>query len=119
MTQPEAIKNLLQAIATGKITPESAYDKLKDLPFESLDEFAKIDHHRQLRTGFPEVIWGADKTPEQIIKIMIAMNQDDTVVMATRIEPDIYEQIAQSIPDLFYYLLLEYVLYPLLKRLVK
>lgn len=103
MTQPEAIKTLLQAISSGKITPESAYEKLKDLPFESLDEFAKIDHHRQLRTGFPEVIWGADKTPEQIIKIMIAMNQDGKVVMATRVEPEIYIHIAEAIPDVVYY----------------
>lgn len=103
MTQPEAIKNLLQAIASGKITPEFAYDKLKDLPFESLDEFAKIDHHRQLRTGFPEAIWGADKTPEQIIKIMTAMSRDNTVVMATRVEPNAYKKIVQAIPDLVYY----------------
>jgi len=103
MTQPEAIRNLLQAIASGKITPESAYEKLKDLPFEPLDEFAKIDHHRQIRTGFPEVIWGADKTPEQIIKIITAMSQDSMIVMATRIEPDIYKQIAHAIPELIYY----------------
>lgn len=103
MTQPEAIKNLLQAIASGKITPESAYAKLKDLPFESLDEFAKIDHHRQLRTGFPEVIWGADKTPEQIVKIMTVMSQEDRVVMATRIEKNTYKQIVEAIPDLVYY----------------
>ena len=103
MTQPEAIKNLLQAIASGKISPESALEKLKDLPFESLDEFAKLDHHRQLRTGFPEVIWGADKTPEQIIKIMTAMGQNDAVVMATRIETAVYQQLKQAIPNLIYY----------------
>ena len=103
MTQPEALKNLLGAIARGEISPETAFDKLKDLPFESLDEFAKIDRHRQLRTGFPEVIWGADKTPEQIIKIINAMNQDTGVVMATRIEPQIYQQLKQAIPDLAYY----------------
>ncbi len=103
MTQPEALKNLLQAIASGNISPESALEKLKDLPFESLDEFAKIDHHRQLRTGFPEVIWGANKTPEQIIKIMTAMAQEAAVVMATRIEIEVYQQLKQAIPDLIYY----------------
>ncbi len=103
MTQPEALQKLLQAIARQEISPETALEKLKHLPFESLDEFAKIDHHRQLRTGFPEVIWGADKTPEQLIKIMTAMGQDGTVVMATRIETEIYQQLQVAIPNLIYY----------------
>ena len=103
MTQPEAIKTLLQAIAAGEISPELALEKLKDLPFTSLDEFAKIDRHRQLRTGFPEVIWGEDKTPEQIIKIMTAMSQDDTVVMATRIKAEVYQELKQTLTDLVYY----------------
>ena len=103
MTQPEAIHKLLQAIATGDISPETALEKLKYLPFETLDEFAKIDHHRQLRTGFPEVIWGADKTPEQIIKIMNAMGRDTGVVMATRITVEVYQQLKTAIPELTYY----------------
>ena len=103
MTQPEALQKLLQAIARQEISPETALEKLKHLPFENLDEFAKIDHHRQLRTGFPEVIWGADKTSEQLIKIMTAMGQDGTVVMATRIEAEIYQQLQVEIPNLIYY----------------
>ena len=103
MTQSEALHNLLQAIATGDISPETALEKLKHLPFEPLDEFAKIDHHRRLRTGFPEVIWGANKTPEQIVKIITAMRQGTTVVMATRIEAEVYRQLKTAIPDLIYY----------------
>ncbi|MCC0177898.1 nickel pincer cofactor biosynthesis protein LarB [Waterburya agarophytonicola K14] len=99
----DSLKKLLQAIADGEISPEIALDKLKDLPFETLEEFAKIDRHRQLRTGFPEVIWGADKTPEQITKIINLMRQDDGVVMATRIEAEVYQQLKQTIPDLMYY----------------
>jgi pyridinium-3,5-biscarboxylic acid mononucleotide synthase len=103
MTQPEALQKLLQAIASGDLSPETALEKLKHLPFESLEQFAKIDHHRQLRTGFPEVIWGADKTPEQLIKIIKAMQSDATVVMATRIEAEVYQQLKTAIPELFYY----------------
>lgn len=103
MTQPEALQKLLQAIARHDISPETALEKLKHLPFESLEQFAKIDHHRQLRTGFPEVIWGADKTPEQLIKIIKAMQSDATVVMATRIEAEVYQQLKTAIPELFYY----------------
>ncbi|BAZ44819.1 phosphoribosylaminoimidazole carboxylase [Chondrocystis sp. NIES-4102] len=103
MTQPEALKKILNAIALGELSPDSALEKLKDLPFESLDEFAKIDHHRQLRTGFPEAIWGADKTPDQIIKIMTAMSEKATVVMATRIQSEVYQQLKIALPQLVYY----------------
>ena len=103
MPQQEALQKLLQAIATGDVSPETALEKLKHLPFESLDEFAKIDHHRQLRTGFPEVIWGADKTPEQIIRIMEAMDRNASVVMATRIEAEVYQRLSAVIPDSVYY----------------
>ncbi|MEL6909054.1 MAG: nickel pincer cofactor biosynthesis protein LarB [Cyanobacteria bacterium J06629_2] len=103
MPQPEAIEKLLQAIASGEISPATALEKLKHLPFEGLDQFAKIDHHRQLRTGFPEVIWGADKTPEQLIKIITAMSRDGAVVMATRIEESVYQQLKTAVPDLIYY----------------
>lgn len=103
MTQPEALRNLLQAISKGEISPETALEQLKDLPFQTLDEFAKIDHHRQLRTGFPEVIWGADKTPEQLAQIMAAMGKNGEVVMATRISAAVYQQLKSAIPDLTYY----------------
>ncbi|MBA4450561.1 1-(5-phosphoribosyl)-5-amino-4-imidazole-carboxylate carboxylase, partial [Cylindrospermopsis raciborskii CS-506_D] len=66
MTQPENLQSLLQAVANGKISPDLALESLKNLAYESVGEFAKIDHHRHLRTGFPEVIWGLGKTPDQI-----------------------------------------------------
>ena len=99
----DSLKEMLQAIADGDVSPETALEKLKDLPFETLDEFAKIDRHRQLRTGFPEVIWGADKTPQQLVKIINLMRQDSSVIMATRIEPQKYQELKQAIPDLIYY----------------
>ena len=61
MTQPEALKLLLEAVATGEIGPAAAQEKLKHFTFEPIEDFAKIDHHRRLRTGFPEVIWGPGK----------------------------------------------------------
>lgn len=103
MTQPEALRNLLHAVAQGSVSPETALDKLKYFDFEPVHGFANIDHHRSLRTGFPEVIWGQDKTPEQILQIMIAMRQHHPVVMATRIEPGVFAQLQGRIPDLRYY----------------
>lgn len=103
VTQPDALRSLLDAVATGRMSPELAFDKLKYLEFEPVEDFAKVDHHRALRTGFPEVIWGPGKTVEQIVQIVRTMRQHHSVVMATRIEPDVYEQIRQYLPEMFYY----------------
>lgn len=103
MTQPESLRNLLNAVALGELSPEMAIDKLKHFDFEPVGEFAKIDHHRSLRTGFPEVIWGPGKTPDQIAQIILTMRQRNPVVMATRIEPSVYGQLQRQIPDLRYY----------------
>lgn len=103
MTQPEALRTLLNAVALGEVSPETAMNKLKYFDFEPVEDFAKIDHHRSLRTGFPEVIWGPGKTPEQIVQIINRMRQNHPVVMATRIEATVYEQLQHQIPDLHYY----------------
>jgi len=103
VTQPETLRSLLEAVANGKVTPDMALDSLKHLAYEPVGEFAKIDHHRHLRTGFPEVIWGPGKTPEQIAQIMEAMRQRNPVVMATRIEPSIYTLLQPKIRGLRYY----------------
>ncbi|MEW5861636.1 MAG: nickel pincer cofactor biosynthesis protein LarB [Cyanobacteriota bacterium] len=103
MTQPEALQSLLAAVAAGDVSPEAALDKLKHFAFEPVGDFAKIDHHRTLRTGFPEVIWGPGKTPEQIAEIMEAMRSRNPVVMATRIEPAVYAQLQEKVAGLQYY----------------
>ncbi|MBD2364965.1 nickel pincer cofactor biosynthesis protein LarB [Anabaena minutissima FACHB-250] len=103
MTQTETLRSLLEAVANGKVTPEMALESLKDLAYEPVGEFAKIDHHRHLRTGFPEVIWGPGKTPEQITQIMEVMRQRNPVVMATRIEPKVYTLLQPKIRGLRYY----------------
>jgi len=71
MNAQELLK-LLELVQCGKLTPAKAIERLKHLPFEDLD-FAKVDHHRTLRQGFAEVIFGKGKTPEQIAKIVRAM----------------------------------------------
>lgn len=103
MNQPEALKSLLEAVAAGEVNPAVALEKLKHFAYEPVGDFARIDHHRTLRTGFPEVIWGQGKTPEQIAQIMEVMRHRNPVVMATRIEPSVYAHLQQIIPDLDYY----------------
>lgn len=103
MTQPDVLKHLLEAVAMGKVSPEDAIDKLKYLNYEPVGGFANIDHHRALRTGFPEVIWGPGKTPEQIAQIMERMRDRASVVMATRIEPEVFAWVKEMVPDVEYY----------------
>ena len=68
-------------------------DKLKNFDYESVGDFAKIDHHRFLRTGFPEVIYAEGKTTEQIrqiFEVMRGKSDSGAVIMATRVAPDVF-----------------------------
>ncbi|MGL5033532.1 MAG: nickel pincer cofactor biosynthesis protein LarB [Microcystaceae cyanobacterium] len=100
---PDHLQQLLEAVAQGQTSPDTALEKLKYLGFESLDNVAKIDHHRHLRTGFPEVIWGPGKTTEQLTQIIRAMAPHNAIVMATRIDAAIAEELMLAIPHLSYY----------------
>jgi NCAIR mutase (PurE)-related protein len=103
MSEPDVIETLLKAVAIGEISPDKAFAQLKNLSFETVGDFAKIDHHRQLRTGFPEVIWGEGKTLEQLIGIMQTMIKRSPLVMATRINASIAEQLQAEVEGLGYY----------------
>ncbi|MEM1425517.1 MAG: nickel pincer cofactor biosynthesis protein LarB [Cyanobacteria bacterium P01_H01_bin.130] len=103
MTAPEQLRQLLEAIAQGAVSPDAAYDQLKTLQFEAIDDFAKVDHQRAMRTGFPEVIWGPGKTPEQIAQIMTAMGDRAQTIMVTRLEEDAYAALQTLIPNLQYF----------------
>ncbi|MCU0551163.1 MAG: nickel pincer cofactor biosynthesis protein LarB [Leptolyngbya sp. Prado105] len=103
MTQPEALKALLEDVSQGKLSSEDALTKLRYLAYEPVGDFANIDHHRSIRTGFPEVIWSPGKTPEQIAQIMEAMRHKAAIVMATRMEPEVYAWVREMVPDAIYY----------------
>lgn len=81
----DQIRNLLEQVATGDLKPDKALEQLRDLPFENLG-FAHIDHHRALRTGFPEVIFGQGKTCEQVLAIAERIADHGSQVLATRLE---------------------------------
>jgi pyridinium-3,5-biscarboxylic acid mononucleotide synthase len=103
MTNDENLRHFIDAIANGNISPDVAFAKLKNLAYEPVGEFAKIDCDREIRTGFPEVIWGQGKTPEQIIQIMQMMREKSPVVMATRINADVYSLLQPKVRGLVYY----------------
>lgn len=81
----EELKAILKAVAAGTVTPEDGLEQLRHLPYEDLG-FAQVDHHRTLRQGQPEVIFGQGKTVEQIGRIMEAMNSRGSNVLVTRLE---------------------------------
>jgi NCAIR mutase (PurE)-related protein len=97
------VRQLLEAVAQGSTSPETALDQIKGWSYEPIEDFAKVDHQRSHRTGFPEVVWGQDKTPDQIAKIMKALATYNPVVMATRISYEVYVEVKRHLPDLHYY----------------
>jgi len=79
----ETIRKLFDDVRKGKLTPDEGVERLRHLPFEDLG-FAKIDHHRALRSGMPEVIFGEGKTPQQIAQIFVRLGERGGNVLATR-----------------------------------
>lgn len=82
-----SLKILLDAVANGRTSIEDALQTLKHLSIEDI-EYAHIDHHRSLRKGFPEVIFGENKSPDQIIGIMERMIPWEKTILVTRIDPE-------------------------------
>ena len=90
MTQK--IVKLLKDFKKGSRTLDKTVSRLKDLPYKDIG-FAKIDNHRSLRRGFPEVVFGKGKTPEQIIKISGHILSHDGILMVTRTDPRVFRRL--------------------------
>ncbi|MFL0197199.1 nickel pincer cofactor biosynthesis protein LarB [Clostridium sp. WILCCON 0269] len=95
------IRKLLESVKTNKIEIEEAVKKFEDLPFKDLD-FAKIDNHREIRMGYPEVIYCAGKTVEQVKNIIQFMITKDNNILATRASEEIYNSVKEICPDAKY-----------------
>lgn len=89
---PGDLHDLLRGVKAGLVSPEEAAERLRALPFEDLG-FANIDHHRALRRGFPEVVYGAGKTPAQIATIAERMTAAGHNVLVTRVSPAVAETL--------------------------
>jgi NCAIR mutase (PurE)-related protein len=87
-----SIEALLNEVREGRTPVDRALDRLRDLPFEDLG-FAKIDHHRALRTGMPEVIFAEGKTPPQVAQIFARMVQAGGNVLATRATREMFDAV--------------------------
>ena len=79
----ESIRKLFEQVRAGELSPDDAVEQLRHLPFEDLG-FAKVDHHRALRIGMPEVVFGERKTPAQLAAIFKRLAKHGTNVLATR-----------------------------------
>ena len=90
----ERLKTLLEQVKDGKVAVEDALQSLRTLPFEDLG-FSKIDHHRQLRTGFPEVIFCEGKTVVHVKQISERILAAGHPLLATRATPDMYEAVKE------------------------
>jgi len=91
------IKKLLDQLSNGEMTQEEVLAKLSDLPFKDLGH-SKIDNHRELRTGYPEVVFCEGKTPAQVSQIMEYMAGREINVLGTRATPQIYEAVRKKLP---------------------
>jgi len=98
----EKIRGLLENVKAGKIEVADALRVLKSFPYENLG-FAKLDTHRDLRKGFPEVILCKGKTLEQISKIVESLSSQNEFVMATKADKGVYEAIRNVRKDAIYY----------------
>lgn len=94
----EYLEKLLLDIKNDKISVNSAVEKLVDLPFKDLG-YAKIDNHRSLRVGYPEVIYCAGKTTEQVVGIIEAMLTKNNNILATRATEEMYAAVLKICKD--------------------
>ena len=95
------IKNILTKVKKGDLTIEKALQNFKDLPYKDLG-FAKVDTHRTIRCGFPEVIFCAGKTPEQVLQIASQVIKNGADLLATRANEKIYKCVAKKFKNARY-----------------
>ncbi|EIW18504.1 MULTISPECIES: nickel pincer cofactor biosynthesis protein LarB [Pelosinus] len=96
------LRNVLQDFQASRLSLDEAIDKLKILPYEDLD-FVKIDHHRMIRQGFPEVIFCQGKTAEQVATIMKSLAVHNNSILATRATEAMYAVVKAVLPEAQFY----------------
>jgi pyridinium-3,5-biscarboxylic acid mononucleotide synthase len=92
----DSIKKLFTDVKSGKLTPDAALERLRHLPFEDLG-FAKVDHHRAIRAGMPEIILGEGKTAAHVAKIFAHLAKHGTNVLVTRATPQQYAAVRKLV----------------------
>ena len=98
---PDALRALLERVAGGAVGADEALAALRELPFAAIKD-ALVDHHRGLRTGVPEVVYGEGKTREQIAAVMSSLHDRAGFALATRVAPVDGRALAADLPDATY-----------------
>lgn len=89
----ERIKQVLEALKSGELTVAAAYESLKELPYQDVDGAAKLDHHRSMRKGAPEVVYCEGKAPDHLQKIVAAFLEKKVNMLLTRASGAVYEMV--------------------------
>jgi NCAIR mutase (PurE)-related protein len=97
----ESIRKLFEQVRGGKLSPDEAVQRLRHMPFEDLG-FAKVDHHRALRVGMPEVVFGQGKTPAQLAQIFSRLAKHGGNVLATRVDEKQFAAVKKKVPKAEY-----------------
>jgi len=101
--EPARLLELLTAVRSGDVAPEAAMARLRDMPFEGVEGFARIDHHRELRCGVPEVIFCPGKRAEDLARIAHGIVAAGSSLLATRADPQAAAAIRTTVPDAVYH----------------
>src|SRR5437773_3379434 len=96
--RPDDRRGLLRRVRRGSVSPEQAARAIAEAPFERLG-FATLDHERALRVGFPEVVFGEGKTPDDLAAIVARLYRRNGVVLATRVAAEARARIARAFPE--------------------
>ncbi|MHC4266662.1 MAG: nickel pincer cofactor biosynthesis protein LarB [Planctomycetota bacterium] len=99
--EAKQLKKLLEKVKKGEVSIDDAIGKFRHMPFEDLG-FACVDHHRQIRRGFPEVIYCPGKTTEQIVKIFCNLAEKGNNVLATRAKQESFDELIKEVPNARY-----------------
>lgn len=97
----DILRSLLEQVKNGSVDVDGAMHRLRSLPYEDMG-FAKLDNHRNLRTGFPEVVFCQGKTTEQVCEILKRLSASNKCVLGTRARPEVFQAVSEQIPDASY-----------------
>jgi NCAIR mutase (PurE)-related protein len=96
------LEKLLGDVKSGEMSVEEAMEVLKTFPYTDLG-FARIDHHREIRTGYPEIVYCAGKTTEQVRQIFRVMSEKENNIIGTRATTEMFESVKSDSPDAIFY----------------
>jgi pyridinium-3,5-biscarboxylic acid mononucleotide synthase len=100
--QAEVLRELLNEVRGGTLTVDGAVERLRNLPYEDLG-YARLDHHRALRKGFPEVVFCEGKRVDHVVEIMQKLEQKHSPILATRASREVYDVVASRLPAARYF----------------